>query len=160
NKGLWLFHMLRLLMFDLESSSDKPFFKFLHELSLRARMKSFTNQDFIALAEKHYGQPLDRFFEHWLYGRNYPEYEVAWTATESDASYTIGVDVITKQVAPEFTMPIILRVEGVDGSSRFFRQEISGLHDSFELGPLAVEPKELVFGEFYSVLCKSKVKKK
>ncbi len=160
NKGLWLFHMLRLLMYDLESGSDRLFLRFLQELSLRASMKSFTNQDFIALAEKHYGQPLDRFFEQWLYGRNYPEYDVAWTVTGSGAGFTIGVDVITKQVAPEFTMPVILRVAGVDGSSRFFRQEISGLHDSFELGPLAVEPKKLVFGEFYSVLCKSKVKKR
>ena len=160
NKGLWVFHMLRFLMYDLESASDKPFFKFLNELALLTSMKSFTNGDFIALAEKHYGQPLDRFFEHWLYGRNYPEYKVSWTTTGSGSEYSIDVEVVTKKVSPEFTMPIILRVEGIDGSSRFFRQEISGLSDSFELGPLAVEPKELVFGEFYSVLCKSKVKKK
>jgi len=72
NKGLWVLHMLRFMMYDLQSGSERAFMSFLQELMLYGNNRPFTNSDFVALAEKHYGQSLDSFFQLWLYGINYP----------------------------------------------------------------------------------------
>ena len=123
-------------------------------------IKTFTNQDIIKLAEKHYGESLDWFFKYWFYGINYPEYEVKYSVVNEGGQFFIDATVKTDKVPAEFKMPVMLRVGTVDGRSLFLRQTISGTQDSFRLGPYSVEPEELVFNEFYSVLCKSKVDKK
>ncbi len=160
NKGLWVLHMLRLLMYDVETGSDRAFMKFMHELALTTSMKSFTNDDIVKLAEKHYGEPLDWFFKHWLYDRRFPDYHVEYSIVKKEDGYYVEGEVLTRDVEAGFRMPVVMRVVGVDESSRYFREPIEGVHDSFQLGPFSVEPKELVFNEFYSVLCKQKVKKR
>ncbi|MEA3297749.1 MAG: hypothetical protein U9R56_07790 [candidate division Zixibacteria bacterium] len=160
NKGLWVLHMLRFLMYDIENSSDRAFLTMLRELQQFSCMKNFTNTDFIGLAEKHYGQPLDWFFRHWLYGINYPEYEVEYTITSRADGYYVEVNVKTKGVGSDFKMPVIFRVVSDDKAPVIIRQTISNPNDNFEFGPFANKPSELVFGEFYSVLCKSEVEQK
>lgn len=160
NKGLWVLHMLRLLMYDIGSHSDHIFLKFMHELALITSMKSFTNDDIIKLAEKHYGEPLDWFFKHWLFDTGFPDYHVEYRITHSDDGYYVEGDVVTRDVDASFKMPVIMQVIAGDQGSIFVRETIEGLHDTFKLGPYSVEPTKLVFNEFYSVLCKQKVKKK
>lgn len=160
NKGVWLLHMLRFLMYDLETQSEGSFWRFLQELSITCNTREFTNKDFIDLAEKHYGQLLDWFFKQWLYGRNFPEFKVEYRIHQKGNEYFISAKVATKGVDTDFTMPVIMRVIGDDDKSTFLRQTIGGLETQFELGPFTSKPKELVFNEFYSVLSKDKVKKK
>jgi hypothetical protein len=156
-KGLWVIHMLRMLMYDLESNSDATFIRFLQEASRRLNSRSFTNVDFARLAAKHYGEPMDWFFDHWLYDINYPEFEVAWGVNARDDGYYVEFDVRVDGVDPDFRMPIIMRVGFENGDSRFDRRTIMGRPGNYELGPFATEPKEFVFGEYFSVLGKSNV---
>jgi len=160
NKGVWLLHMLRFLMYDLDTQSEGSFLRFLQELSITCNTRQFTNRDFIDLAEKQYGQSLDWFFKQWLYGRGFPEYEVEYKINQRDGEYFINAEVETKGIDPNFTMPVVMRVEGDDGKSTYFRQVIGGAKTEFELGPFAAKPKELVFNEFFSVLSKDKVRQK
>jgi hypothetical protein len=125
-----------------------------------ASSQLFTNGDFIALAEKYTGEPLDWFFRHWVFDRNVPEYKIEYRIIQENDGYYIAADVETKAVGADFSMPVVMRVEGTEGQSSFHRPRISGHEDSFRLGPFAFEPKELHFNEFYSVLCKDKVRKK
>jgi len=159
-KGVWIMHMLRYLMYDIEKSSDRTFLKFIHALSSLMNNQVFTNVDAIKLAEKFYGEPLDWFFHHWLYSRDFPEYKVEYGINRKYDGYYVDVSVTTEKVGPEFRMPIMMRVEDVNGESIYLRQTVSGLSDSFALGPFATEPKELIFNEFFSVLSKDKVKKR
>jgi len=156
-KGAWVLHMLRFMMFDTEKMSDRTFLKFLNQFRILSTSTLFSNQDFIKLAEKHYGEPLDWFFDHWLYGRNYPEYNVEFVRNEREDGHYLSATVATKNVLPDFQMPVMIRVEAEDGSSTYHRQMISGLEDSFELGPFATEPKDILYNEFYSVLSKDNV---
>ena len=160
-KGAWLMHMLRFLMFDLEGNQpDLTFLKFVRQFAYQANNQPFSNKDFVELAEQYYGDKLDWFFRHWLFGRNVPEYNVEWSAeSRSDGNYVIG-NVITKAVEPEFKMPVIIRVESADGQSAFFRPMLNAGQDNFELGPLQWQPSNIYFNEFYSVLSKDNVKKK
>lgn len=156
-KGDWVLHMLRYLMFDLETKSDRPFLKFLNELKILCNNSLYSNEDFIKLAEKHYGETLDWFFAHWLYSRNFPEYDVKMTREErSDGNYIVG-EVTTKKIGDNFKMPVIFRVTSEDGQSTYHRLMIEGKQDHFELGPFPYMPKDVIFNEFYGVLSKDHV---
>ncbi len=158
-KGSWMLHMLRFAMIDLATSSENAFNRFLAELSMRSTMQSFSNADVMTLAEKHYGQPLDWFFNHWLFDRGIPQYQVTYAIAQRDDGWYVSGAVETKDVSPDYRMPVIMRVESVDRQSVFYRQSLAAPRDTFELGPMEREPKELFFNEFFSVLCNSSVKK-
>ncbi len=158
-KGTWLLHMLRFFMYDMESQSDRTFLTFLIDLKAQAHKAPISNADFIALAEKHCAQPLDWFFNTYFYSRNIPEFDVRYGIEQRDDGYYLPVTVETKEVAEDFKMPVIIRVQSEAGGSTFHRQMIEGNQTSFELGPLAEQPKEMIFNEFAGVLSKDKVKK-
>ncbi|NOY87924.1 MAG: M1 family metallopeptidase [FCB group bacterium] len=160
NKGIWMLHMLRFMMFDLENQSDAKFYQFLYKLSQLTNLKKFTNADIEKLAEKYYGQPLDWFFNEWLYDFGYPEYNVKYKISKEAKGFYINAQVTTKGVSSDFQMPVIMRVEDKKGQSVFVRQDVKGLKDNFKLGPFPTKPKDFVFNELFSVLSKDKVKKK
>ncbi|MCD6250654.1 MAG: hypothetical protein J7J98_10020 [candidate division Zixibacteria bacterium] len=162
SKGAWVMHMLRFMMYDLEGQGnrDKIFWRFINELKLVVNNSLYTNEDFIRLAEKHCGGSLDWFFHHWLYDRNIPEYKIKYQIVERDDGHYIAADIETKKVGADFKMPVIMRVVSEGGRSVYLRQMLEAGQSSFELGPFTFTPKELVFNEFHSVLCKDKVKKK
>ena len=157
NKGTWVWHMLRYLMYDLENHSDLTFWKFIREFSLLSNNTTFTNADFIKLAEKYYGQPLDWFFNKWLYGHNIPEYNVNYAIKKEADGYYIRADVKTKHTGEGYDMPIIMRVADINGQNSFHRVTVNGAGGKFVIGPLAEEPAALYFNEFYSSLSKDKV---
>ncbi|MFZ5980986.1 MAG: hypothetical protein ACOYVF_10185 [Candidatus Zixiibacteriota bacterium] len=158
NKGTWVWHMLRYLMHDLETHSDQTFWKLLQEFSLLSNSRVFTNDDFIKLAEKYYGQPLGWFFDKWLYDHDIPEYDVTYAIVQEADGYHVKAQVTTKNTSASYDMPIIMRVEGVNGENSFHRVVVNGEGGSFAIGPLAAKPAALHFNEFYSSLSKDKVK--
>jgi hypothetical protein len=162
SKGAWVLHMLRFMMYNLEGEGnrDQTFWRFINELKTMTNSGLYTNEDFIHLTEKHYGDSLGWFFDHWLYGRNIPEYNVQYQIVKRDDGNYVTADVRTDKVGESFRMPVIIRVASEGGQSVYVRQMIEGIQDSFELGPYDFTPKEIVFNEFHSVLSKDKVKKK
>lgn len=76
-----------------------------------------------------------------------------------DGQY-ITVNVTTSKVEADFKMPVVIRVQSDGGQSVYVRQMIKSPQDTFELGPFAFTPKEMIFNEFHSVLSKDNVKKK
>lgn len=160
NKGIWLLHMLRFLMYDLETGSEVPFFKFMRRLCLVVNNKTYTNADIVELAEKYYGKPLDWFFDHWLYGVDFPTFDVTYSVEKRDGKFYIPIDITTKNVEASFTMPVVMRIKHGDGSSTFKREKITGGNTHLEFGPYDIKPEELVFNELYSALSRDKVKKK
>jgi hypothetical protein len=161
-KGAWLLHMLRFVMYDLEGTGNREqtFWRFINELKTLTNNMSYSNTDFVRLAEKHYGDSLGWFFDHWLYGRNIPEFNVEYQIVKRDDGHYITANVRTDKVGESFRMPVMIRIASDGEQSAVVRQVIEGPQDSFELGPYAFTPKEIIFNEFYSVLSKDKVKKK
>jgi hypothetical protein len=160
NKGVWLLHMLRFLMYDLETGSEEKFLAFLRSLSAVCNTRQFTNKDIIELAERQYGEPLDWFFRQWLYGQGLPEFKVEYKIERTDGEYIVRVNVRTKGVPADFSMPVVMRIADKEGNSTFFRKTVSVPETQFELGPFSFRPDKLIFNEFFSVLSKDKVKKK
>ena len=158
NKGAWVWHMLRYLMHDLENHSDRTFWKFMQEFSYISNNKTFTNTDFIRLAEKYYGQPLDWFFNKWLYDNEIPQYSVTYAVKKETDGYYLNAEVVTKHTGEGYDMPIIMRVEDVNGKNTFHRVTVKSGGGEFVIGPLAEKPAKLHFNEFYSSLSEDKVK--
>jgi len=160
NKGVWIMHMLRFLMFDLETQSEQNFTKYLRKLYLLVNNKTFTNSDFIALAEEFYGGSLEWFFDQWFYGVDFPEFNVEYEIVNRDGQYFILANVMTRKVGNNYQMPVIMRVAGKDGGSQFLREVVKAGATQLELGPFENEPKDLIFNEFFAVLSKDNVSKK
>ncbi|MBU8933697.1 MAG: hypothetical protein KOO62_06785 [candidate division Zixibacteria bacterium] len=159
NKGVWMIHMLRFLMYDLDTGSEAKFTKFLQRLFLLVNNKVYTNADIITLAEKHYGQPLDSFFEHWLYGVDLPTFNVNYSIESRDGKFYVLINIVTTNVSPSFAMPVIMQIKHGDGSSTFERETVTGTTTQLEFGPYDIKPTELVFNEFFGVLSRDNVKK-
>ena len=163
NKGIWLMHMIRFLMFDPNTRTSPNFNKFVQELAVMGNNGKFSNADFIRLAEKHAEKSLTNFFAQWIYGYGMPEFDVEYSYVQRDGKYYIDGNVVTKKVDASFEMPVIMRVE-VKGSSaeesQYFSETVKAPESKFSLGPFDSEPKKFAFNEFFSVLSQDKVKKK
>ncbi|MCK4632668.1 MAG: hypothetical protein KAT79_05320, partial [candidate division Zixibacteria bacterium] len=159
NKGLWILHMLRNMMRDLDSNSDRKFLKFLRTVMAQYSAKPFTNADIIQLTSKHYGKSLDAFFHYWLYGGQYPEFNTRYTIKQEGDGYYAEGTITAKKVGDDFVMPVVMGIVDQDGNATFQRQMINGTNTSFKMGPFAGEPSKIVFNEFNSILSNDDVKK-
>lgn len=159
-KGAWIFHMLRFLMLDLDSGSDRTYFRFLLELSMITSSRNFTNADIIATAEKYYGDKLDWFFDHWLFGRLMPKYNVDYRIEQGADGWYVRGEASIERVEATYRMPVLMRVEKGDGTSEYHREMLAAPAGTFAYGPYPSAPKELHFNEFFSVLADAKVNKK
>ncbi|GAB3917238.1 M1 family metallopeptidase [Larkinella terrae] len=75
-KGGTVLHMLRGVV------GDQKFREILQKyVASPLAYGSATTEDFAAIASQVYGQPLDYFFKQWIYGENYPTYQVKWSSS-------------------------------------------------------------------------------
>lgn len=96
-KGAWVLHMLRDLLGD-----EKWWKGIAHYVAKRARTV-VTTEDFRDAMEEATGEELDWFFDQWLYGMGYPEFEIA--SSRANGKITLTVTQKTK-----FRVPVSIRV--------------------------------------------------
>jgi hypothetical protein len=108
-KGACVMHMLRELM------GDSLFFLSLREFGQEHAFSSAVTADWQAELEQHYGSSLDWFFQPWVYGTRYPEYNVV---LDLELAY-----LIIEQNQPTntlFRMPIDVRIVSTEGDTSEF----------------------------------------
>ncbi len=79
-------------------------------------------EDFQRVAETVSGMDLNYFFSEWIYGENFPEYNVVWNYEKTnDGTYDVTVNIKQSvNTNPKFfTMPIELEFTLSDGSKKF-----------------------------------------
>jgi len=105
NKGAMVLHMLRRLM------GDEAFFAGLRDFYATWRYQKAGTDDFRAAMEKAGGQPLERFFERWIYGSAIP--------TVRFSSQVDGgrLHVRFEQKGDVFDIPITVTLNYADGTS-------------------------------------------
>jgi len=108
-KGGIVLHMLRGVV------GDSTFFDILRAYAADPHLAYdvATTEDFQAVAENVYDHSLDYFFQEWIYGENYPKYNVNWRNTFVNGNkFQIDLN-LTQEVNSEpsfFTMPIQIKV--------------------------------------------------
>ena len=105
NKASWVLHMLRHVV------GDDTFFEILHAYASDDSLSyaAATTQEFQQVCENITGLDLQDFFQQWIYGEKYPQYELSWWLTDTE-ELTIQIDQI--QTTGYFHMPIDLHITG------------------------------------------------
>ena len=109
SKGGIVLHMLRGIV------GDSVFFNILRNYAADPQLAygNATTEDFQQVAEKTGGLSLGYFFNQWIYGENYPKYQVSWNFQKSILNrYTINLSIgQTVNTYPKFfTMPVQIKV--------------------------------------------------
>ncbi len=104
-KGAWALHMLRSVV------GDAAFFDILEAWRGTYLYGSATTDDFEQVAESIYGQPLDWFFDQWVYAIGAPTYRSSWRNVFAAGQWWVEVYAAQIQSGswPTFAMPVEIR---------------------------------------------------
>lgn len=118
SKGSIVLHMLRGVV------GDSTFFNILKSYVNDPALAYSTaiTEDLQRVAEQVSGKNLNYFFQQWVYGENYPVYNISWSkSNRSDGLYDLTVNVSQKQnTNPSFfTMPVDIKISNSKGDTTF-----------------------------------------
>lgn len=108
-KGAVVLHMLRGIV------GDSTFFNILRTYSYHPSVAYgvAVTEDFQAIAESVSGMDLNYFFQQWIYGENYPKYNVNWSKSQlNDSLWNLRLNIsqLTNSNPAFFTMPVQIKV--------------------------------------------------
>ena len=155
SKGAYVLYMLRMMMFDFVKRDDAKFREMLNGFLTEHRWSDATTADFQRIAEKHYGQPLDWFFDQWVYDTQLPEY--TWEPIiiqQPDGKFAVELHVKVENVREGFRMPVPLTILMEGDYHTTTRLDITELDQTITIPNLPHKPVKFVFNTFKSVLCK------
>ena len=153
-KGAWIMHMLRTLLIDLQTMNEDKFIAAMREFYAQFQGKEAVTLDLQHAMEKQFGAPLDWFFRQWVMDTKVPAYTFAYkTAKTADGKFETTCRITTKNVGPEFLMPVplLLTFEG----DRYYRLRIivKPGQTEYKLPLLPMEPTKVFFNDLNGVLC-------
>jgi hypothetical protein len=156
-RGIWLLHMLRVLMFDPGTMSDQKFIDFLADLISTANAQPVSNVEFQEMAEKHLGTRLGWFFSQWLYDRRVPRFDESHTVEEDQGQFYLKLNVKTSGVSDQSIFPVTICITMGD-RKMLLRQMITARQNEYVIGPLSRRPDKVIFNEYSSVLCSGDIR--
>ncbi|MBI2149261.1 MAG: hypothetical protein HYU27_01480 [Acidobacteria bacterium] len=105
-KGVWVLHMLRMLMRQDAANPDARFVQLMKDLVETYGGKTVSTWDFRSAAEKHMGMKLDWFFDDWVFGTGIPAYTLDYQVQPSQNGFVVEGTVKQSGVPDGFTMPV------------------------------------------------------
>ena len=114
NKGLWVIHMLRMLMREDAANPDARFLMMLREFVSTYQGKSASTWDFKQVAEKYvtsvadvrHDRKLDWFFDQWVFGTGVPGYALDFKVEPDGDGFVIEGTIKQSEVPEGFLMPV------------------------------------------------------
>jgi len=153
-KGAWVLHMLRLMLLDLKTMNEDRFTALMKDFYLTYRGKKASTNDFKRIVDKHLGEDMGWFFDQWVYGIHIPKYEFAYNViSTADGKYKVRCRVHQEGVSPDFKMYVPILVEFGDDKFVRLRVSVTGATAEFDLPPLPLKPKDIIFNDLSGVLC-------
>ena len=97
--------------------------------------KNVQTEDLVGVINRVTGRNLEWFFDEWVYGCGYPEFEVsyAWDEKQGAASVTVDQKQKVDDKTPIFRTPVVIRLHGKEAED--FTLEVSKSHQAFMLKP-------------------------
>ena len=154
-KGAYTLEMLRVLLEDPTlREPDQKFIETMRDFVTTYASRNASTEDFRKIVESHIKEPMDWFFNEWVYGREIPHYDFHYNLRDAGGGKTV-LEFSAKQseVSDQFTMrvPVYVHVNGQPhrlGSINFHgTREIQGQV------PLPLRPEKVTLDEFHSILC-------
>jgi hypothetical protein len=152
-KGAWVLHMLRILTLDMQSMSEERFKGIMRDFYTQYRGRRASTRDFQTVVEQHVGQPMDWFFQQWVYGWQLPTYKVA-TRTEpaEEGKFRIKLRVLQENVPETFVSYVPVTVELGNNRMARVRVKVQGARTEVDLPLMPAQPKAVKFNDFNGVL--------
>jgi len=120
NKGSYVLHMLRWIMFDTKTG-DQKFIEMMKDFVKSHTHENASTESFKFFVEKHMkpgmdlegNRRMDWFFNQWVYGTEIPRYKLEYSLTEDGGTMLSGT-LTQSDVSPGFKMlvPIYLDFDG------------------------------------------------
>jgi hypothetical protein len=119
-KGGYILHMLRMLMWDSHSKiPDERFIAMMKDYAATYAGKFATTADFQKIVEKHMvpnmnatgDGKMDWFFQQWVYGTEIPHYTTDLAVKQEGDTWHITGKVVQEGVSPTFRTPVPIYLE-------------------------------------------------
>ncbi|HET8713710.1 MAG TPA: M1 family aminopeptidase [Gemmatimonadales bacterium] len=121
-KGAWVLHMLRNMMLNTRNMDESKFKAMMRDFYETYRGKRASTLDFQRTVETHFGQPMDWFFNEWVYGTSVPTYTFSWKAeTDSAGKPAVRLRVRQSDVPPGFVMYVPVLIQFAGGGEAMIR---------------------------------------
>ena len=105
-KGVWIVHMIRMMLRQEGPNPDAMFLAMLEEFVEAYRDKAASTWDFRSVAEKYASKKLDWFFDQWVFATGLPTYATEYKIEASGNEFTIEGKIVQTGVPDGFTMPV------------------------------------------------------
>ncbi len=151
-KGSWAVHMLRYMMMDLDRLSDDRFVAMMTDFYQSHAGGTASTEDFQRVAEQHFGESLDWFFNQWFDGLALPKYKFSYSVAGSGTTYSADLTIEQSEVPPSFRMYVPVEIEYANGASEYRRVLVEGPTTEVTLEGLRSEPARIRFNAFMAVL--------
>jgi aminopeptidase N len=153
-KGAWVLHMLRNMMLDNRTMSEDRFTAMMRDFYTTYRGKRASTLDFQRTVERHFGQPMDWFFQEWVYETAVPTYTFSWTAEPDSSGYAVHLRVRQSDVPDRFAMYVPLSIKFEQGEA-LIRMLVRGPTSDATIR-LPTQPKTIQLNPLESVLAEVK----
>ena len=155
-KGAFILHMLRMLLMDLETGDDRRF---------RDLMRGFVHdhmggvastRSFEAAVTEAFGEPMDWFFDQWVYGVDVPTYRPDLDVSplrDAREPFVLHGTVRQEDVPPGFRATVPIRLEFRDREPIVRRIRVDRPEVEVEI-PIPAEPTRIEFNHLHGVLAR------
>ena len=153
-KGAFILHMIRMMLMDLESGDDTRFRELMTRFVDEHRERPASTRAFEAAVARAFGEPMDWFFDQWVYGVDVPSYrpnlEVS-PVVDQELPFLLHGTIDREDVPDDFRMPVPIALQ-FDGHPPIVRR-IWVDSDTVEVEiPLPAEPTAIDFNFQHAVL--------
>ena len=154
-KGAYVMEMLRTIMENArDKNPDARFINMMHDFVTTYTGKNASTEDFRRVVEKHMGEPMNWFFNAWVYGAETPVYDFKYQFKPGEGGKTLlQISLTQSGVSDAFEMrvPLYAYVNGQPRRLGLIR--IQGQNTFTGELPLPFRPDKVTIDENRSILC-------
>ena len=153
-KGAFILHMLRMMLADLDGGTDERFRTLMRGFAAEHLYGVASTRDFEAAVTEAFGEPMDWFFDQWVYGVEIPTYRPDLEVTpvvDAAQPFVLHGTIRQEEVPNGFRMPVPVRLRFDDRPPLHYRIWVDAPEVDVEL-PIPARPDEIDFNYHHGVL--------
>jgi hypothetical protein len=158
-KSAYIFNMIRNIMHDYRTGSDKRFIAFVQDLYAKYKDRTITTDDFENELAAHARMDMTWFFDQWVYGTDIPVYIFSFTTEKPSAEeFIVNCHIEQRGVPDNFRMMVPISL--VYGDTAQIDMPILINQPVTDI-PLPTQEKDfnkVIFNTYNAVLCEVEYK--
>ena len=154
SKGAYVLEMIRMMMEDrTQKEPDQRFIDMMRDFVKTFANRNASTDDFQKIVEKHMGQPMDWFFNEYVYGTEIPSYDFQYNLQPTgDGKSTLQISLTQSGVSDQFQMRMPVYVTMGKRVVRLGVITVKGSTTAKSQVTLPMVPDHVSLDEFHDVL--------